>query len=48
MKAPLSTGQYSIVLIIHPPNLAYGSNGSGPIPPNATIIFKVEFFSIVR
>ena len=29
-----------------PPDLAYGSTGQGPIPPNATIRFEIELVSI--
>jgi FKBP-type peptidyl-prolyl cis-trans isomerase FkpA len=29
-----------------PPSMAYGSSGSGPIPPNASIVFEVELTNV--
>jgi len=32
--------------VVLPPSLAYGSTGSGPIPPNATIVFEIELLAV--
>ena len=32
--------------LVVPPSLAYGSQGSGPIPPNAALVFEVTLNSV--
>jgi FKBP-type peptidyl-prolyl cis-trans isomerase FkpA len=32
--------------VIIPPSMGYGSQGSGPIPPNATLVFELELLAV--
>ena len=32
--------------LIIPPDLAYGSAGSGPVPPNATLVFDINLLAV--
>ena len=40
----MPTGSVFVFLI--PPELAYGENGTSVIPPNSTLIFEIELFSM--
>lgn len=45
LGVPLIKKGGSITLYL-PPSLAYGCNGSGPIPPNAPLIFTINLLNV--
>ena len=38
----------STYMLYIPPDLGYGPYSAGPIPPNSTLIFKIELLSIIK
>lgn len=34
--------------LVIPPNLAYGSQGNGPIPPNTALVFEIQLVSVLN